>query len=82
MNNDDRFAGMVVAYVTGELTGRAAEELERHVAGCPSCAALVEREARLEVCLHELGPHAARALADEVTSSAMAGAGRGPAGRG
>ena len=45
---------LVEQYVIGALEGDSARFVESHVEACADCAALLAKEARLEVALHEV----------------------------
>ena len=44
---------IVEQYVIGALDAESVRFVEGHVAQCPACATLLQREAQLEVALHE-----------------------------
>lgn len=79
MNCDDGMKKKVLALAAGELTPAQALETERHIAGCPACAAL--RLAALEerAALNEAGApllKAGPAFAAGVMTAAAAGESR------
>jgi hypothetical protein len=51
--NKHLVADIVEQYVIGALDAESVRFVEGHVAQCPSCAKLLQQEARLEVALHE-----------------------------
>ena len=53
MTDHERLEGSVPAWVLGALDPRAAEEVERHVAGCAECAAAQLRCIRLFISTNQ-----------------------------
>ncbi len=48
-------ADVVEQYVMGALDLESSRFVESHVAQCPECAACLQREAAIEVAMHEVG---------------------------